>query len=218
MNQEKRIISASMLASDFSQSGNEAKAVAAAGSDWLHIDVMDGVFVPNITIGVPFVQAMKKSVSIPLDVHLMIVQPEKHIHAFAKAGADILTIHCENNPNIHYTLMEIRKLGVRPAVAINPGTPAILVEPILPFIDMVLVMTVNPGFGGQKFIPETLSKIRQIRQWSDERNLNLNIQVDGGINGETAGLCAEAGANVLVAGTAIFGHPEGYAAGIQALR
>ncbi len=218
MNQEKRIISASMLASDFSQSGNEAKAVAAAGSDWLHIDVMDGVFVPNITIGVPFVQAMKKSVSIPLDVHLMIVQPEKHIHAFAKTGADILTIHCENNPNIHYTLMEIRKLGVRPAVAINPGTPAILVEPILPFIDMVLVMTVNPGFGGQKFIPETLSKIRQIRQWSDERNLNLNIQVDGGINGETAGLCAEAGANVLVAGTAIFGYPEGYAAGIQALR
>ncbi|MHC1771990.1 MAG: ribulose-phosphate 3-epimerase [Flexilinea sp.] len=218
MDKEKMIISASLLAADFMQAGNEAKAVTAAGTDWIHIDVMDGVFVPNITVGIPFVEALKPVSTVPLDVHLMIVHPEDHIRQFAEAGADILTVHCENNANIHSTLMEIRKYGVSPAITINPGTPTMMIEPLLSMVDMVLVMTVNPGFGGQKFIPETLSKIRQIRKWSDERNLNLNIQVDGGINEETAGRCCESGANVFVAGTSIFKYPSGYAAGIQALR
>ncbi len=218
MDKENIIISASLLAADFMQAGNEAKAVIAAGTNWIHIDVMDGVFVPNITVGIPFVEALKPISTVPLDVHLMIVHPENHIRQFAEAGADILTVHCENNANIHSMLMEIRKQGVSPAITINPGTPAVMVEPLLTMVDMILVMTVNPGFGGQKFIPETLSKIRQIRKWRDERNLNLNIQVDGGINEETARQCFEAGANVFVAGTSIFKYPSGYAAGIQALR
>jgi ribulose-phosphate 3-epimerase len=218
MDKEKMIISASLLAANFMQAGDEAQAVTAAGTDWIHIDVMDGVFVPNITVGIPFVEALKPVSTVPLDVHLMIVHPEDHIRQFAEAGADILTVHCENNANIHSTLMEIRKYGVSPAITINPGTPAMMIEPLLSMVDMVLVMTVNPGFGGQKFIPETLSKIQQIRKWSDERNLNLNIQVDGGINEETARRCCESGANVFVAGTSIFKYPSGYAAGIQALR
>lgn len=214
----KAIISPSLLAADFLQIGNEINSVIAAGADWIHVDVMDGVFVPNITIGNPVVAAIKAVSSIPVDVHLMIVHPEHHIQTFVKAGANILTVHCENNANIFYTLMEIRQSGISPAVAINPGTPVAMVEPLLSLIDMVLVMTVNPGFGGQKFIPDTLQKIKQIRQWSNDRNLDLRIQVDGGINETTACLCREAGADVFVAGTSIFKFPQGYAAGIQAIR
>jgi ribulose-phosphate 3-epimerase len=218
MKTKKEIISPSLLAADFMQIGNEIRNVTAAGADWIHADVMDGVFVPNITIGNPVVEAIKSVSSVPIDVHLMIVHPENHIQKFIKAGADILTVHCENNANIFYTLMEIRQSGISPAVAINPGTPVTMVEPLLSLVDMVLVMTVNPGFGGQKFIPDSLQKIMQIRKWSDERNLDLRIQVDGGINEKTARQCREAGADVFVAGTSIFKCPQGYAAGIKAIR
>ena len=188
MQRNEIIVSASILASDFMRMGEEVQAVAASGTDWIHVDVMDGVFVPNLTLGFPFIEGIRKITTLPLDVHLMIIQPEKHIERFIEAGADILTVHCENNPNIHSTLLNIRKMGASPAIALNPGTPAEMVEPLLPFLDMVLVMTVNPGFGGQEFIPEMLEKMRKIRKWIDEKQLNVRIQVDGGINHETAGL------------------------------
>lgn len=216
MNQIK--ISASILASNFMQMGNEVDAVINGGSDWIHVDVMDGVFVPNITLGVPFVEGLKKITSAPLDVHLMIVQPERHIASFIEAGAETVTVHVENNANIHSTLSEIHRLGAKPAVALNPGTPAEMIEPLLPFVDMVLVMTVNPGFGGQKFIPQTLSKIRTIRNWIKDGRFDVDIQVDGGINEETVRLCSEAGANVFVAGTSIFRNPVGYGRAIRSLR
>ena len=211
-------LSASILAANFMQMGNEVDAAINGGADWIHVDVMDGVFVPNITLGIPFVEGVKKISSAPLDVHLMIVQPERHAAAFIEAGAEILTVHCENNPNIHSILTEIQRLGAKPAVALNPGTPAEMVEPLLPFVDMVLVMTVNPGFGGQKFISHTLKKIRTIRNWIDEARLKVDIQVDGGINEETIRLCSEAGANIFVAGTSIFRNPVGYGRAVRSLR
>lgn len=218
MQRNEIIVSASILASDFMRIGEEVQTVAASGTDWIHVDVMDGVFVPNLTLGFPFVEGIRKISTLPLDVHLMIVQPEKHVERFIEAGADILTVHCENNPNIHSTLLNIRKMGASPAIAINPGTPAEMVEPLLPFLDMVLVMTVNPGFGGQEFIPEMLEKMRKIRKWIDEKQLNVRIQVDGGINHDTAGQCFAAGADTFVAGTSIFRNADGYAAGIRELK
>ncbi len=218
MGKNKIIVSSSILACDFMRLAEETQAVAAAGTDWIHVDVMDGVFVPNITLGIPFVAGLKRTVALPLDVHLMIVQPEKHVSSFVEAGADILTVHCENNANIHSTLMAIRQAGAKPAIAINPGTPAEMIETLLPFVDMVLVMTVNPGFGGQAFIPETLRKIRKIRNWIDERQLPVRIQVDGGLNKDTVRQCYEAGVDTFVAGTGVFRHPEGYAAGVRELR
>ncbi|HOG61336.1 MAG TPA: ribulose-phosphate 3-epimerase [Flexilinea sp.] len=218
MQRNEIIVSASILASDFMRMGEEVQAVAASGTDWIHVDVMDGVFVPNLTLGFPFIEGIRKITTLPLDVHLMIIQPEKHIERFIEAGADILTVHCENNPNIHSTLLNIRKMGASPAIALNPGTPAEMVEPLLPFLDMVLVMTVNPGFGGQEFIPEMLEKMRKIRKWIDEKQLNVRIQVDGGINHETAGQCFAAGADTFVAGTSIFRNSKGYAAGIRELK
>lgn len=218
MKRNKIVVSASILSSDFMRLGEEVQAVVAAGTDWVHVDVMDGVFVPNITLGMPFVSGLRKVVSVPLDVHLMIVNPEKHIKAFVDAGADILTVHCENNANIHSTLMEIRNAGAKPAIALNPGTPAEMIEPLLSSVDMVLVMTVNPGFGGQAFIPETLEKIRKIRSWIDQKNLFVRIQVDGGLNKETVSQCYEAGADTFVAGTGVFKHPAGYETGIKELR
>ncbi len=218
MQRNEIIVSASILASDFMRMGEEVQAVAASGTDWIHVDVMDGVFVPNLTLGFPFIEGIRKITTLPLDVHLMIIQPEKHIERFIEAGADILTVHCENNPNIHSTLLNIRKMGASPAIALNPGTPAEMVEPLLPFLDMVLVMTVNPGFGGQEFIPEMLEKMQKIRKWIDEKQLNVRIQVDGGINHETAGQCFAAGADTVVAGTSIFRNSNGYAAGIRELK
>ncbi len=218
MMKRKTIISASLLSCDFMRAGEETQAVIQAGSDWIHVDVMDGVFVPNITVGIPFVEKLKKVSTVPLDVHLMIVRPELHVSDFSAAGADNLTVHVENNPNTFLTLQQIHAAGLKASIALNPSTPAEMAEPLLPFVDMVLVMTVNPGFGGQKFIPETLEKIRKIKNWLDEKKLNADIEVDGGINRETAALCAAAGANVFVAGSAIFGFPQGYAAGIRAIR
>lgn len=200
------------------QLGNEVDAVVNGGADWVHVDVMDGSFVPNITIGVPVVEGLKKISAAPLDVHLMILQPERHISSFIEAGADILSVHVENNQNIHSTLTEIRRLGAKPSIVLNPGTPAEMIEPLLPFVDMVLVMTVNPGFGGQKFIPQTLKKIRVIRNWIDEARLDVDIEVDGGINEESIRLCSEAGANVFVAGTSIFRNPVGYGRAVRSLR
>lgn len=211
-------LSASILASNFMQLGNEVDAVVNGGADWVHVDVMDGSFVPNITIGVPVVEGLKKISAAPLDVHLMILQPERHISSFIEAGADILSVHVENNQNIHSTLTEIRRLGAKPSIVLNPGTPAGMIEPLLPFVDMVLVMTVNPGFGGQKFIPQTLKKIRVIRNWIDEARLDVDIEVDGGINEESIRLCSEAGANVFVAGTSIFRNPVGYGRAVRSLR
>lgn len=218
MMKNKHLISASLLASNFLELGSEVAKSIQGGTDWIHADVMDGSFVPEITFGAPVIEQIKKVCSVPLDVHLMIVKPENHFERFIQAGADILTIHCENNANVHLTLLEIRKAGARPAVAFNPGTPVEMVEPLLPFVDMVLAMTVNPGKGGQAFIPETLEKVSRIRQIADQRGYNLNIQVDGGINSKTIGACCQAGANVFVAGTAIFEHPQGIAAGVDTLR
>ena len=209
-------IAPSILAADFTRLGEEI--AAAEAGDQIHIDVMDGRFVPNITMGPLVVSAARRATSLPLDVHLMIVEPERHIAAFAEAGANSITVHVEACPHLHRTIQQMREVGVSPAVALNPHTPAIMVREVLADVDMVLVMTVNPGFGGQSFISETLSKIAEVRQMATERGLNLDIQVDGGIDTTTAPQVVAAGANVLVAGTSVFRNPEGVEAAIAALR
>lgn len=189
----------------------------AAGADWVHVDVMDGRFVPNITIGPVVVQAIKRAATRPLDVHLMIVEPEKYIEAFAKAGADILTVHVETSPHLHRTLQQIRQAGAKPAVVLNPSTPVSAVEEVLSEVEMVLVMSVNPGFGGQSFIEGAVEKVRKLRAMIDARGLNVDIEVDGGINADTARRVVEAGATVLVAGSYVFGAKD-YAQAIRSLR
>ncbi|GIN94645.1 ribulose-phosphate 3-epimerase [Siminovitchia terrae] len=201
-------IAPSILAADFLKLGEEIKEVAAAGADYIHIDVMDGHFVPNITMGPGTVAAIKSVTDLPLDVHLMIDNPHQYIADFAKAGADYLTIHVEADPHLHRTLQEIRKHGVKPGVVLNPATPAESIKYVLEDIDMVLLMTVNPGFGGQSFIESVLPKITEIKKMADEKGLDLEIEVDGGINSETARLCQEAGANVFVAGSFIFNQTD----------
>lgn len=214
----KTILSASILAVDFSDLGNQIRSAEAAGVDWIHIDVMDGHFVPNITMGTVMVEACRRNTNLPLDVHLMIEYPERHIEAFAKAGADWITVHIENNANIHRTLQQIQALRCKPGIVLNPGTPACSISATLPLVEMVLVMTVNPGFGGQAFIPETLSKIKEIRRILNHTNPEVHIQVDGGVSADTVTEMHRAGANVFVAGTAIFGHPRGIQAGVDDLR
>lgn len=211
-------IAPSILAADFTRLGEQIEQAEAAGADQIHIDVMDGRFVPNITMGPHVVAAVRGRTRLPIDVHLMIVEPEKHILAFVDAGADSLTVHVETCPHLHRTVQQIVEAGARPAVAINPATPALLVQEILPFVSMVLVMTVNPGFGGQSFIPETLPKIGALRATIDARGLPVDVQVDGGIDLRTAPWVVERGANVLVAGTSIFRAPEGIAAAVRGLR
>lgn len=198
-------IAPSILAADFSKLALEIKDVESGGADYIHIDVMDGHFVPNITMGPIVVDAIKQITNLPLDVHLMITQPDRYIETFAKAGADIITIHAEADPHLHRTIHEIKKLGVRAGVAINPSTPISMIQHVIYDIDLVLLMTVNPGFGGQKFIPHVLEKITETKNLVEKNNLHVEIEVDGGINGHTAKLCKEAGANVFVAGSAIFG-------------
>ncbi|MNO15897.1 Ribulose-phosphate 3-epimerase [compost metagenome] len=211
-------IAPSILSADFAALGAEVAEAEASGGDWIHVDVMDGHFVPNITLGPPIVQAVKAHTSLPLDVHLMIENPERYIPEFAAAGASVITVHAEACVHLHRVVHQIKELGLLAGVAINPGTPAAAVREVLEDVDMVLVMTVNPGFGGQSFIPGTLKKIRQIREWAREVNhTSLRIEVDGGIAEATAPLVAEAGADVLVAGNAVFGRSD-RAAAIKAIR
>jgi len=201
-------IAASILAADFARLADEVSAVEEAGADWIHVDIMDGHFVPNITIGPPVVEAIKKCTSLPLDVHLMIEKPERYLADFAGAGANYISVHQEACPHLHAVLQQIRKLDVRPAVVINPGTPLGSVEPILADIDMLLLMTVNPGFGGQSFIDSVIAKIEASRRLKQERKLDFLIEVDGGIKDHNAGDVVAAGAEVLVIGTGIFAEAD----------
>jgi ribulose-phosphate 3-epimerase len=192
-------------------------AVERAGADWIHVDVMDGHFVPNLTIGPLVVEAVRRSTSLPLDVHLMIEKPERYVTDFVKAGAATIGVQVEACPHLHRTLAQIREAGARACVVLNPGTPVQAIEPVLSDVDQVLVMTVNPGFGGQKFIESMLAKIASLRRLLDERGREVTLEVDGGVSLETIGRAAGAGADVFVAGTAVFGAPD-YAQAIAALR
>lgn len=211
------IIAPSLLSADFARLGPEVAEAEASGADWIHVDVMDGHFVPNITLGPPIVKAVKAHTTLPLDVHLMIESPERYIADFAAAGASVITVHAEACVHLHRVVHQIKELGLLAGVAINPGTPASAVREVLEDVDMILVMTVNPGFGGQKFIPNTVRKITQIREWANEVNPDLRIEVDGGIAEATAPLVVQAGADVLVAGNAVFGRND-RAAAIAAIR
>ena len=212
-------IAPSILAADFARLGEEVKAVEAAGADMIHVDVMDGQFVPNITIGPSVVKALRRSTQLPLDLHLMIVEPDRFIDDFAKAGADLINVHAEAVPDLAKTVAHIRSLGKKAAVALRPASPIDVVLPVLADLHMVLVMTVNPGFSGQKFMGEVVPKIGALRAEVDRRGLDLDIQVDGGINLDTVSTVVGAGANVLVAGYGVYRAPNhDYAAAIAALR
>ena len=210
-------IAPSILSADFARLGDEVRAVEAAGADWIHVDVMDGRFVPNITIGPPIVQALRKVTALPLDCHLMIVEPERWVDAFAEAGADVITVHAEASTHLHRTLQAIRATGKKAGVSLNPHTSEETLRYVIGDLDVVLVMSVNPGFGGQSFIPGVLPKIRALRAMIDASGKDVRIEVDGGIKVGTAGDVVQAGADVLVAGNAVFGAKD-RAAAIAALR
>jgi len=212
------LISASILSSDFSQLGEQIHTAERAGADWIHVDVMDGQFVPNLTIGPVIVEACRKVTQLPLDVHLMIESPENLLAAFAHAGANILSVHVETCPHLHRTVQNIHELGCKAGVVLNPATPVDLVLPILPMIDLVLVMSVNPGFSGQSFIPEVLPKLSALRNELAKINHTAWLEIDGGVNADTLPLAIQSGANVFVAASAIFKHPQGITTGIQQLR
>ena len=216
-------VAPSILAADFGRLADEVRAAEAAGADLIHVDVMDGRFVPNITIGPVVVSAVRAATKLPVDVHLMIVEPEKYVDAFAAAGADNITVHLEASPHLHRTVQHVRSLGdklgrkVSASVSLNPHTPIDGLQVVLPDLSMVLLMTVNPGFGGQRFIEAVVPKIRDLRAEIDSRGLDVEIEVDGGITAETARTVVAAGADVLVAGSSVFGRPD-YAQAIRALR
>lgn len=214
-------IAPSLLAADFARLGEEARAVADAGADWLHLDVMDGHFVPNISFGPVVVKALRRHLSIPFDVHLMIAPADPYFAAFAEAGADCISLHPEAGPHLHRSLQTIRALGKRAGVVLNPATPVSAVETVLDLCDLILVMSVNPGFGGQGFLDSQLGKIAVLRRMIDAHEAAggqpIDLEVDGGVTAETAARCVAAGADALVAGTSVFGKPD-YAAAIRALR
>jgi ribulose-phosphate 3-epimerase len=212
------LISCSILSADFTRLGEQISMAEKAGVDWIHVDVMDGHFVPNLTMGPFIVEACRRVTQLPVDVHLMIEAPENLLPAFAEAGASILTVHVETCPNLHRTLQTIRELGCKAGVVINPATPVAMIEPVLHMVDLVLVLSVNPGYSGQLFLPEVLPKIANIRHQLQQVNPSVWLEVDGGINSQTLPLVIEAGANVFVAAHAIFDHPGGIAAGVQELR
>lgn len=211
-------IAPSILASDFTKLGQEVIDAQAAGADWIHIDVMDGRFVPNITMGPLVVEAVQRVATIPLDVHLMIIEPEKYIQTFADAGADSISVHIEACPHLHRVLGQIRDAGCKAGVAINPHTPPQAIAEVLDMLDLINVMTVNPGFGGQKFIKHMTDKITTLRTMANNKNLDIDIEVDGGINAQTIATAMQAGANVMIVGSSIFRHPQGIQAGFDDLR
>ena len=213
------IISPSILSADFAKLGEEARAIEAAGADWLHVDVMDGGFVPNITIGPPVIRALRPHVNLPFDVHLMIAPADPHLEAFREAGADVISVHPEAGPHLDRTCRRIRELGAKAGVVFNPSTPVEAIEFMLEDVDLVLVMSVNPGFGGQSFMASQLRKVQRLRDMAERAGLDIVVEVDGGVTPANARACLDAGATALVAGTAVFkGGPSAYAANIAALR
>ena len=207
----------SLLAADFGHLADAVAALEGSGTERLHVDVMDGVFVPNFTFGTDTVRALKRVTDLPIELHLMITDPDRHLETFAEAGADGMTVHYEACPHLHRTLTHIRELDCRSGAAINPSTPASNLDDVLEVCDLALVMTINPGFGGQRLIPRTLTKVARVRAEVERQGLPTDIEVDGGVDVSNARACFEAGANVLVAGTAVFGHPDGPAAGGRAV-
>jgi len=212
------VIAPSILSADFARLGEEIRAVEKAGADWIHVDVMDGRFVPNLTIGPPIVKAIRKTTKLPFDVHLMIVEPDKYLDAFAEAGADGITVHVEACPHLYRTLQHIRSLDKRAGVVVNPATSEETLKYVMHLVDLILVMSVNPGFGGQSFLPEVLPKVSAIKKMIATEGRPIDLEIDGGIGEKNAREVARAGAHVLVAGNAIFTHPQGYAEAIRRIR